>query len=187
MRYIHSLALLPLLLIVFSFGACRTATTTTTPDNGEQKDSLSREDKKFLEIEPESSEVFRVLLTSDTYMVSQMKNEETIKRADDPGGDRYICDELKKNDKIDEVREGVIMLWLYPDSGGIMKVRPQKPTFLIEIDKLLTEDVQRWSFEFPKKYIEPTKLEIRYRVVLRKKQTDEEIIRDMRDKMRESQ
>ncbi len=68
-----------------------------------------------------------------------------------------------------------------------MKVRPQKPTYILEIDKIINEDIQRWSFVFPKKYIEPTKLDIKYRVVLRKRQSDEQILREVRKKMKEGQ
>ena len=146
-----------------------------------------RENKKFLNNDTKSDEVFRVLLTSDKYVVSQLKYNGVIKRSSDPGGDKYIKNELKKYDKIDEVREGIVRIWLYPDSGNIMKIRPQLPTYLLEIDQIISDDIQRWSFEFPKKLIEPTKFDIKYRVILRKKQTDDEIIKEVRDKMKESQ
>lgn len=148
---------------------------------------LGRENKDFLTPDAEAEETFRVLLTSDNYVVSQMKYDDVIKRADDPGGDKYMCKELKKFDKIDVAREGVLSIWLYPDSGNIMKVRPQKPTYILEIDQIINEDIQRWTFEFPKKYIEPTKLDIKYRVVLRKRQSDDEIIKEVQEKMRETQ
>ena len=35
-----------------------------------------------------------------------------------------MTQELKKLNKIDDVRESVIRIWLYPDSGSLMKIRP---------------------------------------------------------------
>jgi len=152
-----------------------------------QGDHFKADNEAFLSGENLKDEVFRVLITSDRYTVAQMKYKGTIKRVKDPGGDKYICDEMKRLDKINEAREGIMRLRLYPDSGRIMKVRPQKPLYLLELDKLITEDIQRWTFEFPKSVVNPTVLDIKYRIVLRKKLTDEEIIRDVQKKMRESQ
>ncbi len=151
------------------------------------KDPFARENKKFLQIEPKSEELYRVLFTSEKYVVAQMRLESVIQRKEDTGGDRYMMDELSKYDKINEAREGLLKVWLYPDSGRIMKIRPQQPTYLLEIDKLLTEDLQRWAFEFPKNYVTPTVFKVRYRVVLRKKQSDEEIMKEIQEKMKEEQ
>lgn len=160
--------------------SCETAEKVT-------KDPFERENKKFLKVEPKSEELFRVLFTSEKYVVSQMRLESVIQRKADPGGDRYMMEELSKYDKINEAREGLLKVWLYPDSGRIMKIRPQQPIYLLEIDKLLTEDLQRWTFEFPKNYVTPTVFKVRYRVVLRKKQSDEDIMKEIREKMKEEQ
>jgi hypothetical protein len=150
------------------------------------KDRFDAENEAFLKADPKAKELFRVLLTSNRYTVSQMRNLDTIKRGDDPGGDKYFMDELKKYDKIDEAREGVVSIWLYPDSGKMMKVRPKNLTFLKEIDNMLFEDVQRWNYEFPRKReIEPNHFDIRYRIVLRKVQTDDDIMKEMREKIKE--
>lgn len=172
------------LIIILLIISCTGCLTSQEVDIDKQ---FKIENKKFLQINKDAKEVFRVLLTSDDYIISQMKYGKLIRRADDPGGDKYMRDEIKKLNKIDEAREGVISIWLYPDSGSIMKVRPQKPTYIIEIDRLLTDDIQRWNFVFPRKAVQPTRLDIRYRVVLRKRQTDEEIIKEVRQKMRERQ
>jgi hypothetical protein len=147
-------------------------------------EKIESENREFLSGKKGKGELFRVLFSSDKYIVSQMRYKSYIKRAPDPGGDKYMMDELVKHNKIDEVREGIIRLWIYPDSGKIMKIRPQRPTYIVEIDQLITEDIQRWSFLFPKKVVEPTKFDIRYRVVLKKKMTDEDIIKEVQDKIR---
>ena len=175
--------LLTLTLITTLVAAMTGCSTTTVPkDSG---DITSRENRAFLAPSEKTEEAFRVLLTSDNYMVAQMKHTTTMNRTLDPGGDKYMIDEVKKLDKIDEVREGVFSVWLFPDSGRIMKIRTQKPTYLLEVDKLISEDIQRWNFDFPAKTIDPTKIDIKYRVVLRKKLTDAEIIREVQDNMRE--
>ncbi len=129
-------------------------------------------------------ETFRVLIMSNRYEVVQTGSQETIERVKDPGGDRYICDELKKYDKIDESREGMYHISLYPDRGTLQKVRPYRPLNLIELDNLILDDLQRWSFNFPQKTIRPSQMYIKYRIVLRKKQTDADIKRELEEKMR---
>lgn len=174
-------AVLVLVLVsLLSFNSCET-TQTTGPS-----DPFARENREFLE-NKRVPELFKVLFTSEKYQVVQTRYENVIRRVEDKGGDRYMMSEVKKYDKIDEAREGVLKVWLYPDSGKIMKIRPQQPTYLIELDKLITEDLQRWNFEFPKNYISPTEFTIRYRINLRKKQSDEQIMKEIREKMLEEQ
>jgi calcineurin-like phosphoesterase family protein len=168
-------------LLVFSiavasllFVSCKTA---------EVKDPLKERIDEYLSVNPNTKELFRVLMMSDRYLIAQMNHTEKILRNEDSGGDRYMTEELKKFDKIDEEREGVIAVWLYPDSGRLMKVRPKKLTYLMEIDKLIVEDIQRWSFQFPAKDVYPTQFDVRYRVILRKTLSDDEIMKEVRDKI----
>jgi hypothetical protein len=149
------------------------------------RNQIKEENEKFLNPDQKVTEVFRVLLTSDEYRVVQFKNDKTMERVKDEGGDRYISSEIQKLDIIDEARVGVVSVWLYPDSGRIMKIRSQRPTYFKEVDALLNDDIMRWSFNFPKKVVEPTKFDIVYRVVLSKKQSDEEIIKAVQDRMKE--
>ena len=152
----------------------------------QQKGSaLLNEHAEFLAKDPSARELFHVLISSDHYVVAQMRNEKTILRKEDEGGDKYISDEIKKLNKVDLVRDGIYSIWLYPDNGRLMKIRTQMPTYLMEVDTLLTEDIQRWAFDFPIKRVEPTRFDIRYRVVLKKTMKDEDIIKEIQDKMRE--
>lgn len=139
---------------------------------------------QFLAAE-EGTEVFRVVYLSDRYRVVQMRFQDRIQRTEDENGDKYMCDELRRYDKIDEIREGIISVTLFPDSGRLHKARPVKLTGLMEIEKLLMEDVQRWSYTFPRKIVEPTRFDIKYLVVLRKRQSDEEIMKEVRERMKE--
>lgn len=151
----------------------------------EAKDPVARANNEFLDGKDAEGEVFRVLVTSEKYEVVQLRYLDTIKRVDDPGGDKFICEELKKYDKIDEVREGRVSVWLFPDSGSVMKIRPVKLTYLVELDNIIVEDLQRWSFTFPKNVVEPTKFQVVYRFVLRKKLSDEEIMDEVREMIKE--
>ncbi|MDY6934391.1 MAG: hypothetical protein SVZ03_09245 [Spirochaetota bacterium] len=150
-----------------------------------QKDPVLLQNNGFLRIDPESEELFRVLISSDGYHLSQMKSLSTIRRLNDADGDQRICEELRKLDKIDEKRDGVITVWLFPDSGQLMKVRPKVLTYLMEIDNLIVEDVKRWNFDFPEEVVEPAFFDIKYRIILRKRQSDEEIMMEVRERIRE--
>lgn len=156
--------------------ACATA--------GEKK--IDSDNRRFLDApftSGDDKETFRVVITSGTYAVVQTECTDTIEREDDPGGDEYICDELKKYDKINEAREGMYHIALFPDRGTLMKVRPYKPLNLIELDNLIIDDLMRWSFKFPQKTIKPNKMYIKYRIVLRKTEKDEKIRKEVQKKM----
>lgn len=165
-----------LVFICAAIHACRTASVSP---------QAKSEHEKFLEADKGQGELFRVLYMSDTYKVKQMWADGSIVRNPDPGGDSYMCNELKKHDKFDEVKESVVSVWLYPDSGALMKIRPKEPTFLFEIDKLILEDIQRWTFKFPKKTVVPSKFDVRYRVVIRKTLSDQEILKDLQESLKE--
>jgi len=167
------------LFVLLQLISCKTATVEDIHSQ------LKDENEEFLKPDRDAVEVFRVLLTSDEYRVVQLKNEKTIERARDEGGDKYISSEIQKLNMIDEVRVGVISVWLFPDSGKIMKIRSMRPTYFTEVDALLNDDIMRWNFVFPQKVVEPSKFDIVYRVVLSKKQSDEEIIKAVQDRMKE--
>ncbi len=171
---VRRLLVFTLAAVLLLLPACKTT---------EVKDPLKDRVDSFLAVDPNSRELFHVVMMSDRYLIAQMQHPDRIQRNDDSGGDKYMTEELKKFDKIDEEREGVIAVWLYPDSGRLMKVRPKKLTYLMEIDKLIVEDIQRWSFQFPKKDVYPTQFDVRYRVILRKTLSDDEIMKEVRDKI----
>lgn len=167
------------LLILMTFISCKLGQVT------DPYSKIRAENEEFLDCDSKGGEVFKVLLTSDEYKVLQCRNDKTIIRTADDGGDKYISNEIDKLNIIDEARTGLITVWLYPDSGKIMKIRSQRPTYFKEVDSLLNDDIMRWNFSFPKKVVEPTKFDIIYRVVLAKKKGDEEIIKAVQDKLKE--
>ncbi|MDH7552705.1 MAG: hypothetical protein QHH74_03520 [Spirochaetota bacterium] len=167
-----------LFIVVITMIACSTATVK------EKEDPFAQDNKKFLE-EKSGTELFRVLITPDSYQVVQLKYHDKITRNNDESGDKYILEEVAQYNQIDEAREGIVTVWLFPDSGAIMKIRPTQLTFLVELDNLIVQDLQRWTFSFPEKTIEPTKFDVKYRIVLRKKLSDEEIMQQIREKIKD--
>ena len=140
---------------------------------------------KFLEVNPKSQDLFRVLLTSENYIVSQMYATSSIERVKDVSGDKYYCSEIKEFDIMDEIREGVFSVTIFPDTGRLNKIRPERSTFLHDIDALILEDIQRWVFRSPhRRSFEPTRFNVRYRVILHKSLSDEEILQRIRQKMK---
>lgn len=167
-------------LILFAF-----ATMISCATLGDS--SVRAANKKFINgpFKPgEDRETFRVLIMSNRYEIVQTNYQDTIERVKDPGGDRYICDEVGRYDKINEAREGMYHVKLYPDRGTLQKVRPYKPLNLIELDNMILDDLQRWSFKFPKNIVWPNNLYVKYRIVLRKRQSDKEIKKELEEKMR---
>ena len=177
---------IPYVIFIMIFAIQFISCTSTGIENIRKQ--TQKDNEAFLKankVDKGSTEIFRVLLTSDEYKVVQLKYNNTIERVGDEGGDKYISNELQKLDIIDEARVGLISVWLYPDSGRIMKIRSQRPIYFKEIDALLNDDIMRWNFKFPKKVVEPTKFDIMYRVVLSKKRSDDEIIKEVQDMMKE--
>ncbi len=171
-------------ILIYCFTVAVIAAVSSCVSIADKK--VEDENRQFLEApftKGADRETFRVLIMSDKYAFVQTNYEETIERVADPGGDRYICDEVKKYNKIDESREGMYHVQLYPDRGTLMKVRPYKPLNLIELDNIIIDDLQRWSFKFPKSFIQPNNLYIKYRIVLRKRQSDEQIKKELEKKM----
>jgi hypothetical protein len=149
----------------------------------------------YLKPDIEANEAFHVLIISNRYDFSQMKYQDKIKRSDDADGDNVISSKLKEYDKIDEISEGVLTVWLYPETGKIMKIRPKTLASIAEINSLIVEDLKRWNFELKEQKksdkkddkIEPNTFDIKYRVVLRKLQSDEDIMKEVQEKKKKEE
>lgn len=148
-------------------------------------DLIREENRDFFEKAPGTNEGYRILVTSDTYFAAQVNYQDTLIREEDPEGDKFICDKLKQFDKVEIVREAVISVNLYPDSGRIMKIRPKALTCIMEIDNLIVEDIKRWNTFFPEEKSGPSQIDVAYRVILRKKQSDADIMKEVIEKVKE--
>jgi hypothetical protein len=165
---------------------CASCTTTTTVKDDSKPGKVDAKEDSFLTEEVKNrSEVFRVLMKADAYTVAQKFNAESIGRAKDDSGDQYFMTEIANLNKIDEVRHGIVGVWLYPDTGKLMQVRFLQSTYLRELDTMILDDIQRWTFEFPKKRIDPIKFNVHYKIVLEKKLSDEQIMDEVRQGIKE--
>lgn len=145
------------------------------------------EHAEFLKPNPESEEVFHVLMSSDRYECVQMKGHDIMSRQNDPAGDAYFKKSVGKYDIISETRESRIKVSLWP-SGKLQTIRPITITYLHELERLIMEDIQRWVFKFPKgssRSIDQLQFEVKYRIVLQKRHSDQTIMKEIRQKMKE--
>ncbi len=92
-------------------------------------------------------------------------------------GDQAIADEFRKFDMVNSLQEGQIRVELYPSTGKLYRVRQSKPSIMKETDKIMSEDITRWQFEFTKNEIVPKDFRVSYQVLLRKKITREQALK----------
>jgi hypothetical protein len=175
-KTIASLVLIISGLFLFSF-SCKTITKET------EKDKYS----DYLKSDANSDEAFRVLIISDRYDFVQLKYQDQMKRISDTDGDKGITTKLKEYDKIDETAEGVLTVSIYPENGKIMRIRPKNLAPIAEINSLIVEDLKRWNFDIAVEKMEPNTFDIKYKVVLRKLQSDEEIMKEVEEKIKKDE
>jgi hypothetical protein len=53
----------------------------------EVKDPMQERIDEYLAVDPNAKELFRVLMTSDRYLLTQMNHADRIRRNEDSGGD----------------------------------------------------------------------------------------------------
>lgn len=148
-------------------------------------DAILDENSDFFKKEPGANEAYRVLITSDYYIVLQSNYGDILTREDDAEGDKYFCERLSAYNKVDISRDAVISVNLYPDTGKLMKIRPKSLTNIMEIDNLIVEDIKRWNLGFSEDKSGPGTIDVFYRVILSKKQSDDEIMKEVREKLKE--
>ena len=117
--------------------------------------------------DPNEHEVFRIFLSSDDYIRKQLNANDTITLAEDPSGNKAASSDLIPYNKINFKAKVVVKMTIYEDTGTIAKIRFLRSSGISEIDKLISEDVTRWKFEFPKGKIEPNMLEASFYIFLK--------------------
>jgi len=125
----------------------------------------------------ENEEVFRLFITSEGYTRKQMAFPDNISVKEDPTGDQGIADEFRKFDMVNSLQEGQIRVELYPTTGKFYRVRQSKPSIMKETDKMMSDDITRWQFQFAKNEIIPKDFRVSYQVLLRKKITREQALK----------
>jgi hypothetical protein len=150
------------------------------------KDQTMEQYENFLKPDAEAVEIFRVLIFSDRYESSQTKFQDKLIKIDDKEGDKNIADKLKEYDKINETCEGVLTVSLY-NTGKIMKIRPKILAPIAEVNSLIVDDLKRWNFKFAPDIKEPSSFDIKYIVVLRKMQSDKDIMKEVMEKAKKDE
>ncbi len=131
----------------------------------------------FFAREAENEEVYRVFVTSDGYTRKQIAFPESITLKEDKAGDQAIADEIKRFDMVNSLQEGQIRVELYPTTGKFYRVRQAKPSIMKETDRIMSDDITRWQFQFPKNQIIPKDFHVSYQVLLRRKITREQALK----------
>ncbi len=177
------LRLLPgALLVALSLASCKTyavTTVTTGTEEGEQKE-LSKD--PFFQQEPVEGELFRVLITTDSYLVGQVEGGDTILRKPDEVGDREQLEEFQKVNQIYDFKDwtfnGLLKVRLNPQSGSIEHIEyvPGENPRTWQASKYFQDDLSRFRFTFPGDEVNPTEFLVRYqwRIPRRPGLTDEE-------------
>lgn len=125
----------------------------------------------------ENEEVFRVFVTSDGFTRKQLTFSENISVKEDLAGDQAIADEFRKFDMVNSLQEGQIRVELYPTTGKFYRVRQSKPSIMKESDKIMSDDITRWQFQFARTEIVPKDFRVSYQILLRKKITREQALK----------
>lgn len=154
-------------------------------ENGMEVQITNRDPELFQRESKNSEELFRVIISSESYKVRQIRKSEFIKRKPDPGGDTIIMEELLKYNKKDFVDDGIISVKLNPKTGKMETINTDRSTRIQQLLKIISNDATRWTLEH-KSTEEPTvtKYLITYNVVLLNKATREQIKEELKKEVK---
>jgi hypothetical protein len=94
------------------------------------------------------SELFRVYMSSDSYMVRQIRNSDKIIRKADPGGDELAREEVKKFDLINFIDDGYVIIGLNSNTGKLETIAfDRRVPRINDIAKVIQNDASRWNYE----------------------------------------
>ncbi len=154
-------------------------------ENGKEVQITSRDPELFQRDSKNYDEVFRVVISSESYQVRQIRKSEFIKRKPDPGGDSIIMEELLKYNKKDFIDDGIISVKLNPKTGKMETVNTDRSTRIQQLLKIISNDATRWTLEH-KSTEEPTVIKylITYNVVLINKSNRDQIKEELKKEVK---
>ena len=146
-------------------------------EKGEFVENTSEEPAFFSAPSSDPTEYFRVIISSDSYKMRQIRGTALIGRKSDPGGDALIIDDVKKFDLIDFKDDGIIVIKLNGDTGKFENINfHMRVPRINDIAKIVQNDATRWTLEHKKGPIPSiTKYLIYYNVILKNKSNREEV------------
>ncbi|MBE7411296.1 MAG: hypothetical protein L6Q54_00925 [Leptospiraceae bacterium] len=155
-------------------------------EKGEVVENNSGEPKFFSKESSDTQEYFRVIISSDSYQLRQIRGTENVMRKPDLGGDQLICDELKKFNLIDFVDDGIVLVKLNGETGKLenFNFHTRVPR-INDIAKIIQNDATRWNLEHKKGNIPVvTKYLIYYNIILKNKSNREEVKNKLKREIR---
>ncbi|MCB1179324.1 MAG: hypothetical protein KDK36_17215 [Leptospiraceae bacterium] len=192
-------------LVMLSFVSCATSAENTTSSNEEilgsnpggaptqyfqpagEKEKIIDENGKEVQIsdiDPEpfrekstnGMEAFRVIMSSDSYLVRQIRHSSTMRRKPDNGGDKLMMEEISKFDKLSFVDDGLVIVKLNSKTGKLENVNFHKRIPKIaDLAKIIQNDATRWAFEHKNEEPDVKSFLVTYYIVLKKKASKEEV------------
>ncbi len=94
------------------------------------------------------TELFRVYMSSDSYMVRQIRHTDKIIRKPDPGADELAREELRKFDLINFIDDGYVVVGLNANTGKLETIAfDRRVPRINDIAKVIQNDASRFNYE----------------------------------------
>ncbi len=155
-------------------------------EKGEVVENHSEEPNFFSKESSEPQEYFRVMISSESYQLRQIRGTELMVRKPDPGGDQLISDELKKFDMINFSDDGIVQVKLNVETGKLenFNFHTRVPR-INDIAKIIQNDATRWNLEHKKGSVPAiTKYLIYYNVQLKNRSSRDEVKTKLKKEIR---
>jgi hypothetical protein len=153
-------------------------------ENGKEVTITSDDHPLFQKDSKNGDELFRVVLSSESYQVRQIRQTENIKRKPDIQGDKVIMEELLKYNKKDFTDDGIISVKLNSKTGKIETLNTDRSTRIQQLLKIIQGDASRWFLEHKTEEPIITKFNIVYNIVLLNKATRDQIKEELRKEVK---
>lgn len=148
-------------------------------EDGEEVKITTLDPAFFQAQSKDKEEYFRVLITSDSYKVRQIRGAKYIRRKVDKGGDALISEELVKYNKINYSDDGIILVILNGNTGAVETIRfNTRVPRINDLAKIIQNDVTRWAMQHSEDKPVVTKYQIFYSIKLENKGTTRDNVKD---------
>ncbi|MEM7183529.1 MAG: hypothetical protein AAF518_21655 [Spirochaetota bacterium] len=141
---------------------------------------LTTDDPEFFRAKSKDRlEAFRVIISSDSYKLRQIRFTDHFKRTPDKGGDDLMKEEIKQYDLTNYKDDGTVDIKLSPYTGKLENVKfYTRVPRINQIANIIQNDATRWILEHARKD-DPSILHYRinYQVILQKKASRKEVIK----------
>lgn len=146
-------------------------------EKGEEVEITDLDPEPFRIPSKDPLEMFRVIISGDSYQLRQIRGASLMRRKPDAGGDQLMVEDVAKYDLIDKVDDGLIVTKLNSKSGKLENVNFYKRMPRIhDLAKIMQNDSTRWVLEHkPDQDPVITKYYVTYYIVLKNKKSRDEV------------